>query len=165
MPVDIFRQAASCHFITYWQHVPSLTRPIRELLKCKLSIWISSLFKSCEISFAHVKQLPHSFEISLRARQYLCKMAEWFNNWNGYYGRTEIREMWARWRHEMEIFSACLAFCEGNPPVNSEFPSQRPVTRRFYVFFDLRLNKRLSKQSRHRPVIWDSIAHNDVTVM
>ena len=29
----------------------------------------------------------------------------------------------------------------------AEFPTQRPVTRRFDVFFDLRLNKRLSKQS------------------
>ena len=28
-----------------------------------------------------------------------------------------------------------------------EFPTQRPVTRSFGVFFDLRLNKRLSKQS------------------
>ena len=27
-----------------------------------------------------------------------------------------------------------------------EFPTQRPVTRSFHVFFDLRLNKRLSKQ-------------------
>ena len=27
-----------------------------------------------------------------------------------------------------------------------EFPTQRPVTRSFAVFFDLRLNKRLSKQ-------------------
>ena len=29
-----------------------------------------------------------------------------------------------------------------------EFPAQRPVTRSFDVFFDLRLNKRLSKQPR-----------------
>ena len=29
-----------------------------------------------------------------------------------------------------------------------EFPAQRPVTRSFGVFFDLRLNERLSKQSR-----------------
>ena len=29
-----------------------------------------------------------------------------------------------------------------------EFPTQRPVTRSFDVFFDLRLNKRLSKQTR-----------------
>ena len=32
----------------------------------------------------------------------------------------------------------------------SGFPSQRPVTRWFDVFFDLRLNKRLRKQSRRR---------------
>ena len=38
----------------------------------------------------------------------------------------------------------------GNSPVIGEFPSHRPVTRSFDVFFDLRLNKRLSKQSRRR---------------
>ena len=38
----------------------------------------------------------------------------------------------------------------GNPPVTGGFPSQRPVTRSFDVYFDLRLNKRLSKQSRRR---------------
>ena len=32
-------------------------------------------------------------------------------------------------------------------PVTGEFPAQRPVTRSFDVFFDLRLNERLSKQS------------------
>ena len=47
----------------------------------------------------------------------------------------------------METFSALLAICAGNSAVSSEFPAQRPVTRGFGVFFDLRLNKRLSKQS------------------
>ena len=42
------------------------------------------------------------------------------------------------WRHQMETFSALLAICAGNSLV--------PVTRNFYVFFDLRLNKGLSKQ-------------------
>ena len=42
--------------------------------------------------------------------------------------------------------SALLAICAGNSPVPDEFPTQRPVTRSFDVFFDLRLNKRLSKQ-------------------
>ena len=51
------------------------------------------------------------------------------------------------WRHQMETFSALLAICAGNSPVHGEFPTQRPVTRSFDVFFDLRLNKRLSKQS------------------
>ena len=47
----------------------------------------------------------------------------------------------------MKTFSTSLALCEGNPPVTGGFPSQRPVTRSFDVFFDLRLNKRLSTQS------------------
>ena len=38
----------------------------------------------------------------------------------------------------------------GESPVTGEFPSQRPVTQSFDVFFNLRLNKRLSKKSRHR---------------
>ena len=45
-------------------------------------------------------------------------------------------------------FSALLAFSEGKPLVTGGFPSQRPVNRNFDAFFDLRLNKRLSKQSR-----------------
>ena len=52
------------------------------------------------------------------------------------------------WRHQMETFSVLLAICAGNSPVNGEFPAQRPVTRSFDIFFDLRLNKRLSKQWR-----------------
>ena len=47
----------------------------------------------------------------------------------------------------METFSALLAICAVNSPVPGEFPAQRPVTWSFDVFFDLRLNKRLSKQS------------------
>ena len=62
-----------------------------------------------------------------------------------------IANLWKRpkswWRHQMETFSALLALCAGNSPVSSEFPSQRPVTRSFDVFFDLHPNKRLSKQS------------------
>ena len=64
----------------------------------------------------------------------------------------------------METFSALLTICVGNSPVPGEFPVQRPVMRSFDVFFDLRLNKRLSKNGeagdlrRHR-------AHYDVTVM
>ena len=48
------------------------------------------------------------------------------------------------------IISALLTLCEGKSPVTGEFPSQRSVTRIFDVFFDLRLNKRLNKESRRR---------------
>ena len=37
-----------------------------------------------------------------------------------------------------------------------DFPAKRSVTRSFDVFFDLRLNKRLSKKNA-RLVIWDTI--------
>ena len=57
------------------------------------------------------------------------------------------RPLCSWWRHQMETFCALLAICAGNSPVPGEFPAQRPVTRSFYVFFDLRLNKRLGKQS------------------
>ena len=65
--------------------------------------------------------------------------------------RVMVVIVWTRykswWRHQMETFSALLAICAGNSSVPGEFPAQRPVTRNFDVFFDLRLNKRLSKQS------------------
>ena len=50
------------------------------------------------------------------------------------------------WRNHREWFSASLAFCEGNPPVTGAFPLQRPVTRSFDVFFDLRLSKQSIRQ-------------------
>ena len=54
------------------------------------------------------------------------------------------------WRNQMETFSALLVLCEGNPPVSDGFPSpsQRPVTRSFDVFFDVRPDEWLSKHTR-----------------
>ena len=65
--------------------------------------------------------------------------------------KSVLLEVW--WRHQMKTFSSLLALCVGNSPVTGEFPSQRPVTRSFDVFFvDLWLNKRLSKHSRRRRI-------------
>ena len=55
----------------------------------------------------------------------------------------------------MEIFSASLAICAGNSPVTGEFPTQRPVTQSFDVYFDLRPKERLRMV---RLVIWDAIS-------
>ena len=54
-----------------------------------------------------------------------------------------LRGAW--WRHQMEAFSALLAICAGNSPGPVEFPS-RSSDAELWCFFDLRLNKRLSKQ-------------------
>ena len=50
----------------------------------------------------------------------------------------------------METFAASLALCVGNPLVTGGFPPQWPMMRCLDVFFDLRMNKRLSKQSKRR---------------
>ena len=65
------------------------------------------------------------------------------------------------WRHQMDAFSVLLAICAGNSPVTGEFPTQRPLTRSFDVFFDPRLNKRLSEQSWG----WWYNDHYDVIIM
>ena len=78
----------------------------------------------------------------------------------GLYAKNKKR--W--WHHQMGTCSTSLSLCAGNSSVTGEFPSQRSVTRRFVVFFDLWLNKRLSKQSwagdlrRHH-------THYNITVM
>ena len=42
-----------------------------------------------------------------------------------------------KWKH----FRVTDPLCGGNSPVTGEFPSQRPVTRSFDVFFDLSLEE------------------------
>ena len=83
-----------------------------------------------------VKTIRHTLRWYLNPNTNILSRATWVNP-----------SFSAWWRHQMETFSALLAICAGNSPVPGEFPTQRPVTRSFDVFFDLRLNKRLSKQS------------------
>ena len=82
-----------------------------------------------------------SLGVSIACRSGLyCSLATW--------GDSKVTFYWpfTWWRHQMETLSALLAICVGNSP-GGEFPAQRPETRSFDIFFDLRLNKRLSKQS------------------
>ena len=68
------------------------------------------------------------------------------------------------WRHQMETFSALLALWAGNSAVTGKFPAQRPLTRSFYVFFDLAWlnawvnNREAGDLRRHH-------AHYDVILM
>ena len=63
----------------------------------------------------------------------------------------------------METFSALLAFCKGNPSVTGGFPSQRPVTQGFNVFFDLCQNK--LSNIRDAGDLRRRRAHYDVTII
>ena len=51
---------------------------------------------------------------------------------------------------KIEIVSALLALCDGNPSVSGGFPSQRPSKADLNVFFDVSLCKPLNKQSSRR---------------
>ena len=64
----------------------------------------------------------------------------------------------------METFSALLAICAGNSPITGEFPTQRPVTRSFNVFFDLRANNGWVN-NREAGDLRRYHAHYDVIVM
>ena len=86
----------------------------------------------------------------------MASNAENVSSWWRHHGETipksrimcRLKNNWwgciSWWRHQMETIFVLLALCAGNPPVSGEFPAQR---RSFDVFFDLRLNKPLSKQS------------------
>ena len=81
----------------------------------------------------HARHLPEFFGMTYKQ----CHGADCCSCWLIF---------WPWWRHQMETFSALLAICAENSPVAGEFLAQRPVTRSFDVFYDLRLNKRLNKQ-------------------
>ena len=52
------------------------------------------------------------------------------------------------WGHQdMEMFSASLALCEGNPWVTSGVPHKGPVKRGIDVSFDVNLDLLLNEQS------------------
>ena len=65
----------------------------------------------------------------------------------------------------METFSALLAIWAGNSPVIGELPAQRPATRSFDVFCDLRLNKPLSKNGEAGDLRRYDHTHHEVMVM
>ena len=98
----------------------------------------SSLINTESVSRVHrelsLNLLMPWVRISYRQRR-RCSMSQTMCTW---------------WRHQMETFSALLVRCEGKQPVTGGFPSQRPVMPIFDVFFDPRLNRQLSKQSRRR---------------
>ena len=122
------------------------------------------LFNFMNLSLNLYMRRPNWFEISLEIRKcktfthlsqtdYLQYKIGWYRDMVevGWWGRCSGWECgvigFSWWRHQMETFSALLDICAGNSPVSGEFPTHRPATLSFDVFFDLRLNKRLNKQS------------------
>ena len=100
--------------------------------------WLLQMCQSNSISY-HSGPVWHVSRTSVVLNQ----VGPTITSWEGLVFRITGRYMGITWwRHQLETFFALLALCEGNPPVTDGFLSQRPF------FFDLRLNKQLSKQSR-----------------
>ena len=64
-----------------------------------------------------------------------------------FYSASVSREIWMNEHDDVIKWKHIPRYWPFVRRIHRSFPSQRPVTRSFDVFFDLRLNKRLSKQS------------------
>ena len=53
------------------------------------------------------------------------------------------------WYHDMELLSALLALCEGNPPVTDWFPSQRGSNMEFWCFLNCPFDRTRCCTSSH----------------
>ena len=113
----------------WWRH------QIHVLLNCYELDPLNSIF----VRF-HTSQRFFNHEIA-------SKM--WSGEYQGFlFKPCYVRETDGPWRrHQMETFSVLLDIFARNSLVTGEFPSYRPEARSFDIFFDLRLNKWLSKQS------------------
>ena len=121
------------HFPCYWPFVQGIHRsPVNSLHKGQ---WRGAL-----IFF---------FDLHVNKRLSKQSWGWWFETPAGSLWRHCNATSHSRWCHQTATFSLLLALCAGNSPVTGELPSQRPVMRSFDVFFDLCLNKQLSKQSIH----------------
>ena len=94
-----------------------------------------------------VHKANRSLNICIVRPEYNSRVSQHPTNNTTFHHKGLRNKLLTWWRHQMETFSALLAICAGNSPVPGEFPTQRPVTRSFDVYFDLRPNGRLSKQS------------------
>ena len=138
-----------------WRHCNVLFRGLSGTAMCDtiLPIWPKSLLHAltigcqvatvfwknnstkCALQWHHMSMKGHAAQITKSC-------------WRQPHIDGHLKPLYTWWRHQMDKFSMLLALCEGNQPMTSGFPSQRPVTRSFDVFFDLHKNKRLGNNRR-----------------
>ena len=121
----------------------------------KINVCVYGLVQDCSISIANTLKILQSCTEPWVCFSWISGHASGTGTCNNFISfviwcqpityTCTIHTTW--WRHQMKTFSAWLAICAGNSPVPGEFPTQRPVTRSFDVYFDLRPNNRWSKQS------------------
>ena len=82
---------------------------------------------------ANVIEYTHSAQNILRTRV-LGMIASWYRTNFNKAQQSANHDDVIKWKH-----FRVTGLCTGNSPVTGEFPAQRPVTRSFDVFFNLRL--------------------------
>ena len=148
---DIWCKSAPCLTKSMWyegSHYKHLypdskadisTDPLLQHISCDIITFTPSYYQRHRISFT-LFEFIHSKVITLTAflKKYVLIMINHTNSttknciWCGFRIECDFHGLFQWWRHQMETFFV---------------PAQRSVTRSFDVFFDLRLNERLSKQS------------------
>ena len=106
------------------------------------TIWLITVFQFHEQCTVHRKtKLISTLWVTERTVSYL-----WLNMVSEWENKSHMLCLLSLscWRHQIETLSALLALCARYSAVTGEFPTQRPVTLSFDVFFDLGLNRRLS---------------------
>ena len=141
-----------------WVQVPYIH--VWPVLNIDSNEWSISTHQRMNISMTHVLTGSFNWFLSVRRlRQYLCQ--RWFIvSWIHI---NKIQPTW--WRHQMETFSALLAFCTGNSPVPGEFTGS-PGQWRGALMFSLIcfwINRWVN--SREAGDLRRYRAHYDVTVM
>ena len=125
-------KVTSCHgnFLHYWPFVRGIM--CRSRMPCQVFSSPNADYKVTRVIF-EISSVIGDSDTSIRLDDLIR------NGWQGFQKHDDV----TKWKH----FPRYWPFVGGNSPVTGEFPAQRPVTRSFDVFFDLRLNKRFSKLS------------------
>ena len=151
---DVFKWR---HFPRYWPFVWGIHRSLVNslhkgqwrgaLIFSLICVWISCWVNNGEAG--DLRRHRAHYDVTIMDRRVTCDL--WGND-------AHVVSIW--WTQECAYHQFMMTSSNGNifrvtGPLWGESTSQRciiqrPVTRRFYVFFDLRLNKQLSKQSRRR---------------
>ena len=131
-----------------------------------MSMWIFMLcgiMGICQYPYMHKRQNASEWchmnaiasQISGKSLCWTCSTGYQQRRYQKFFMGKSISRRWIRftwWRHKMETFSEWLALCGGYLPVidGSTHPPTLRIASDALIFFHLRLNKRLSKQSRCR---------------
>ena len=145
------------HFPRYWPFVRGIHRsPVNSphkgqwrgaLMFTLICVWINGCVNTRKAGdlrryCAHYGvTVMWKFNLTKDRRAMGCILCDFGQNWPRYYNVNAMMTS-----SNGNIFRVTCPLC-GEFTGPGEFPAQRPVTRSFDVYFDLRLNKRLCKHS------------------